>query len=293
MRTQSIDTSPEFERIQIARIRTFSAAKKFTSVRSWTQSITSANLHFASDSSNERQKRDRAVAFVAREYGDRFARLFCNALEKQPEWRLQPPDIQEALLPLLDVAERLDVPALLIGSVAGSTYGFPRSAQDVDIVANFHSDHLVFLFEQLAHTYVFDPPPITLAQQHYTSLSLLHLSRLIKIDVFLPFTVFEKTLLERRQAHVLIEGRAPLLIASAEDMTILNLLQYQTQGTNPDDRWNDILGILKVQALTLDLAYLDQQAKRMGIEELFSQALIDAGIRNNEPSSSLQKGVLS
>ena len=70
MRTQSIDTSPEFERIQITRIRTFSAEKKFKSVRSWTQSITSANLHSASGSSDDMQERDLAASFVAREYGD-------------------------------------------------------------------------------------------------------------------------------------------------------------------------------------------------------------------------------
>ena len=292
MRTQSIDTSPEFERIQIARIRAFSAAKKFTSVRSWTQSITAANLHSACSSSDTLLERDQAIAFVAREYGDHLGHLFRNAIETQPRWRLQTPDIQEALLPILDVAEHLGVPALLIGSVAGSIYGFPRSVRDVDIVADFHSDHLAFLFEHLAHRYVFDPHAITLSQQPHTSLSLLHISRLIKIDVFLPSTAFERALLKRRQTQVLIEGKAPLSIASAEDITLLNLMHYQAQGNNADDRWNDILGILKVQALTLDLAYLDRQAKGMDIEGLFSQALIDAGIRDNEPSSSLQKGML-
>ncbi len=169
-------------------------------------------------------------------------------------------------------------------------YGFPRSAQDVDIVADFRSDHVPFLLEQLARTYVFDPRAITVALQHHTSFSVLHVSRLVKIDICLPSTGFEKRLMKRRQAQVLIEGRAPLLIASAEDVTLLNLVQYQTMGNHADDRWNDILGILKVQAPTIDLAYLDQQAKEMDIEELFSQALIDAGLRDNKPSSSLQEG---
>ncbi len=287
MRTQSIDTSPEFERIQIARIRAFSAAKKFTSVRSWTQSITSANLSSADSSSDERLERDQAAAFVAREYGDRLAHLFFHAIEKQPEWRLQTPDLLEVLLPILDVAEHLNIPALLIGSVAGSIHGFPRSAQDVDILANFHREQLAFLLEQLAHSYVFDPHAITLSQQQPTSFSLLHVSRLIKVDVFLPSTRFERALLKRRQAQVFIEGRAPLLIASAEDMVLLNLIQYQAQGNNADDRWNDILGILKVQAPTLDLAYLDRQAKSVDVEGLLSQALVDAGIRDTVSSSSL------
>ncbi len=290
MRTQSIDTSPAFERIQIARIRTFSAAKKFTSMCSWTQSITSANLQSASF--DPRRERDQAVAFVAREYGDDLAHLFCRAIEKRPEWRLQTPDTQEVLLPILDVAEHLNIPALLIGSVAGSIYGFPRSVQDVDILADFNSEHLAFLFEHLAYSYVFDPHAITLSPQPHTSFRLLHMTRLITIDVNLPSTVFERALLERRQLEVLIEGKSPLSIASAEDILLLNLMQYQAQGHTADDRWNDILGILKVQAPTIDLAYLDRQAKKMNVEGLFSQASIDAGIRDEEPSSSLQKEVL-
>jgi hypothetical protein len=281
MRTQSIDTSPEFERVQIARIRAFSAAKKFRSVRSWTQSITTGNLYATHGSSEDRKERNRAVAFVTREYGDRFALLFLNAIAKQPEWRLQTPDIQEALLPLIEIAEQLNTPALLIGSVASSIYGLPRSTQDVDVLANFHKEHLPILLQHFAPTYVFDPHDIILSEQQPTSFSLLHLSRLIKIDVFLPSTVFEKAVLEHQQSHFLIEGRAPLLMASAEDMTLLNLIQYHVNNT--DDRWNDILGILKVQALTLNLEYLDQQAKALSVEQLLAQALVDAGIRSKEP----------
>jgi hypothetical protein len=236
MRTQSLDTSAAFERIQIVRIRACSAAKKFTSVRSWTQSITFANLGLSSGSFDEGQKRDRATAFVTREYGDPLASLFRNTIEKQPEWRLQTPDIQASLIPLLDVAEHLNVPALLIGSVAGSIYGFPRSAQDVDLITDFQYEQFVFLVEQFARSYIFDPQMIRLALQHQTPFSLLHGSRLIKMDVFLPSTAFEKTLLERRLALFLFEERAPLWIASAEAITLLNLIQYQTQGNNADDR---------------------------------------------------------
>src|SRR5262250_3348491 len=80
MRTQSSDTSPEFERVQIARIRTFSLAKKFKSVRSWTQSITSANLYAARGSTCNLQEYDRATQFVMREYGSHLATLFRNRI---------------------------------------------------------------------------------------------------------------------------------------------------------------------------------------------------------------------
>lgn len=285
-----MDTSPAFERMQIARIRAFSAAKKFASVRSWTQSMTSAHLHLASPAFDERQRRDQAKAFVAREYGRPLAQLFSDAIHTRSAWRLESPDIQEALLPLLECAEQLKVPALLTGSVAGSIYGFPRSAQDVDIVADFQSQDLTFLSHQLAGHFLFDPPLSTVSQQQHTSFRALHLSRLITIDVFLPSTTFERALLERGQAHVLIEGRAPLLMVSAEDLILLHLQHYQAQGSRADDLWNDILGMLKVQAPILDVASLEQQAQGVGVSELFSQALIDAGIRDEGPLPLTQKG---
>jgi hypothetical protein len=64
MRTQSIDTTPEVERLQVVRIRSFSPARKFASVRSWTHTLTSANLHAARSGTTEPNERDIAVRFV-------------------------------------------------------------------------------------------------------------------------------------------------------------------------------------------------------------------------------------
>ncbi|GCE17141.1 hypothetical protein [Dictyobacter kobayashii] len=281
MRTQSVDTSPEFERIQIARIRAFSVAKKFTSIRSWTQSMAYANLETTPGSSPQ----DRAMEFVAREYGSHLAHLFAHAIETQHPWNLQAPDIQEATLPIIKIAEQIGIPILIMGSMASSIYGFPRSIQDVDFLANFNEDHIAFLCDHLKHTYAFDPDEITLALLQRESFSVLHRSRLIKIDVILPSTALEKEALERRQPHMLIEGSAPLFLPSPEDMTLLNLIDYQRQENAADDRWNDILGLLKVQAPTINVTSLCQRAAMLGIAALLSQALIDAGIHSETPVS--------
>lgn len=130
---------------------------------------------------------------------------------------------------LLDVAQLLHIPAVLIGSVASSLYGFPRSVHDVDFMAPFSSEHLALLLQQLFQSYVFDPHAVTLAVQQQTSFSLLHLSRLIKVDVFLPSTGFDSLLLRRKQAQMLVEGRSPLYVASVEDVALLSLLRYQAE----------------------------------------------------------------
>ena len=51
------------------------------------------------------------------------------------------------------------------------------------------------------------------------------------------------------------------------------------RGATADDQWNDLLGVLKVQAATLDLTYLRHVAPTLNVSGLLEQALIDAGIR--------------
>jgi hypothetical protein len=219
-----------------------------------------------------------------REYGSELATLFRNEVKQRANWTLQPPDLQEVLLPLLDSFEHLDVRPLLIGSLACSIYGLPRAVQDVDVLADVCQEQLPFLFEHFCNHYLFEPDAVSLAIQQRTFFSLLHISRLIKIDIFLPSTTFETSMLKRGQTIPLIEGRAPLWMASAVDLTLMFLLWYRQNGKNADEQWNDILGLLKVQAPTLDLSYLCQQAKTLHIGDLCTQALIDAGIWEQEPS---------
>ncbi len=281
MRTQSLDTSPEFERVQIAHIRALSAARKFKSVRSWTQSITSANfyaMHGSTNGIDEIQESDRAAQFIAREYGDNLATLFRDEVVRRADWTRQTPDLQEAILPAIEAYEKLGIRYVLTGSVACSIYGLPRAAQDVDMLAEFHSEQIAALFEHFSHTYLFDQNAISLAIQQRTSFNLLHISRLVKIDVFLSSGSFEEAILQRGQAVPLIEGRVPLKLASPEDIALTRLIWYRQNGNNADDQWNDILGLLKVQAPRLDLAYLSQQAETLKVHDLLAQAIDDAGI---------------
>lgn len=98
----------------------------------------------------------------------------------------------------------------------------------------------------------------------------------------IPSTPFEASLLEHGQAVSLIEGRGPSWIASAEDLALMLLQWYRQCGKQADDQWNDLLGLLKVQAPTLDLPYLCQQAEILHLDDLCTQALLDAGIRESE-----------
>ncbi len=280
MRTQSIDTTPEVERLQIARIRSFPSARKFASVRSWTHTITSANLHAMRSGITESDERDIAVRFVRREYGKALAADFQAAVEQRPEWTIQEHDLQVAMIPVIEALERLDLRYYLAGSIACSIYGLPRGAQDIDIVVDIQAEQVSLLVKRLRGAYIVNEQSCydTIAQRN--TFSLLHLSSLVKVDVILPHdSSFDSLVSQRAQQLSLIEGYQPIWITSPEDVVLMLLEWYRDCETTADDQWNDILGVLKVQAPTLDLKYLRQVAHTLNISGLLEQALIDSGIR--------------
>src|SRR6266700_8393169 len=112
--------TPEVERLHIARIRSFSPARKFASVRSWTHTLTSTNVHAMHSGAPESNERDIAVRFVRREYGKALAADFQAAVEQRPEWTIQEHDLQVAMIPVIEALERLDLRYYLAGSIACS-----------------------------------------------------------------------------------------------------------------------------------------------------------------------------
>ena len=282
MRTQSIDTTPEVERLQVARIRSVSPARKFASIRSWTHTLTSANLHAMRSGTTEPNERAIAMRFVTREYGSALATDFQAAVEQRPEWTIQEHDLLEAMIPVIEVFECLGVPYYLSGSIACSVYGLPRGAQDIDVVADIRAEHVSPLVQHLQEAYTINAQALRDAITQRSAFSLLHLSSLIKVDVMLPRgTAFDSLVSQRAQQLSLIEGYQPIWITSPEDVVLMRLEWYRDCGATADDQWNDILGVLKVQAPTLDLTYLRQVAQTLNVSDLLEQALIDAGIRES------------
>ena len=280
MRTQSIDTTPEVERLQVARIRSFSPARKFASVRSWTHTLTSANLHAMRSGAPEPDERDIAVRFVTREYGRSLATDFQAAVEQRPEWTIQEHDLLVAMVPVIEAFECLGIRYYVSGSIACSVYGLPRGAQDIDFRADIQLEHVCPLIDYLQAAYTINVQALCDATAQRSAFSLLHLSSLVKVDVMLPRgTPFDSLVSQRVQQLSLIEEYQPLWIASPEDVVLLGLEWYRECGATADDQWNDLLGVVKVQAPTLDLTYLRHVAPTLNVSGLLEQALIDAGVR--------------
>jgi hypothetical protein len=191
------------------------------------------------------------------------------------------PDIIEAIRPIIRAFEEHSIPYYVGGSVASSLYGMARATMDVDLVADIKAEHIIPLKSSLEHSYYIDEEMILEATRRKSSLNLIHLETMIKIDVFISKDEpYQRKALERKRLDTIEEGDASdeFYFSSPEDI-ILNKLHWYEIGNRLSERqWLDIIGVIKIQGNLLDLNYLEQWAKKLQLWELLEKAYQDAGI---------------
>ncbi len=190
------------------------------------------------------------------------------------------PDILAAITPIVEALEEFGIPYHIGGSVASSLYGLPRLTIDADLVADIRMEHVRPLVRQLETDYYIDEDMIRDAIRRQSSFNVIHQDTILKVDIFIPKSrLFDQEELYRVQQEVLLEGTRPFNVASPEG-TILNKLEWYRMGGEVSDRqWNDILGVLKVQGTSLDMAYLQRWAANLNVTDLLERALVDAGLK--------------
>ena len=165
--------------------------------------------------------------------------------------------------------------------MASSVYGIPRATQDVDLMANVKLDHVERLTAALEPEFYVASELIVDAVHQQTSFNVVHLQTMFKADVFVAAdNEWSREEMSRARTEVVLPEEAlAIRFSSPEDTILHKLLWHRIGGHESVKQWNDILGVLKVQAPTLDLTYLRQVAHTLNVSGLLEQALIDAGIR--------------
>lgn len=188
-------------------------------------------------------------------------------------------DVIDALLRVIDVLERLQVPYAVGGSIAGMFYGEIRTTLDADLVAELQVAQAGEFVSALRSEFYLDETAVRRAIQHRSSFNVIHLRTLSKVDVFVPLDrPFDSRQMRRRR----LESIAPpsqrqVWITSPEDILLHKLEGYRKGGEVSDRQWRDILGILKSVGSQLDAEYLRQAAAELDLVALLTRARIEAG----------------
>lgn len=85
MRTQSIDTHPEIEKVQIALLRKATLARRFEIVRSLSQTTIELSRRAIQRANPTFSQREVDLAFVAYHYGEELAERLRRYLEQREQ----------------------------------------------------------------------------------------------------------------------------------------------------------------------------------------------------------------
>lgn len=191
---------------------------------------------------------------------------------------MTPPDPVALALILARVLERLGVRYCIGGSVASSVYGEVRTTLDVDIVADLDTTHIDALVAAVQSDFHVVDNSIRRAVRERSSFNLIHEETLVKADFYVPpdDPTYVEQFARSRRIALRSEPGSEAQLASPEDVVIHKLRWYELGGRVSDRQWRDVLGVLKVQGDSLDLAYLNRATATLGLSELLARAQSEA-----------------
>ena len=169
--------------------------------------------------------------------------------------------------------DRLGISYLVVGSLASSLHGIPRSTQDADLVVDLPASKVAQLVSALGDDFYVEIDHARDAVERKTSFNVIHLDTMFKVDLFvLGDAPLDQLEMDRRQRFQLSD-EVPLEVASAEDTVLQKLRWYQLGRGVSDRQWQDAVGVLRVQAGKLDRTYLEEHARALGVDKLLRRAL--------------------
>jgi hypothetical protein len=175
---------------------------------------------------------------------------------------------------LVRIFAALQVRCAIGGSVASSIHGIERFTRDADISVEPFPGKEEAVAAALGPEYYVSLGAIKDAVRDHASFNIINTATGFKIDVFVRKDVpFEKSVLQRRLEVALPDEPAqPLPIYTAEDIVLFKLRWYRQGEETSEQQWQDVLGVIKVQAGRMDEAYLDRWAADLGVSDLLARA---------------------
>ena len=177
-----------------------------------------------------------------------------------------------------DILDRLGITYAVGGSMASSAYGAVRFTEDADITVEPFDGMAQEFFDCVKADYYISNEAMLLSLEQRSSFNVIHLESAFKIDIFVrKDSPYEKQLFSRRRTLKLGDAmEKSFSVVSPEDIILLKLQWYDSGGQTSQRQWDDVVGILRIQANTLDSEYLTKWAGILHVEELLKNAISEA-----------------
>lgn len=272
---QANDTNIDADIDLFARVKKLSLSQRikiFAAHDSGVKKLCLAGIKFRHRGANLEKIRD---IFARAVLGEKFTSNFQPTGEDENMW------IQDSITlagELHQIFESIKIPYYVSGGVASSIHGEPRSTRDLNLVIAVQPEQVDLLVMTLDTAGYYCPAGAVenLKQGQERMLNITHTETIANADLYIkdnsPFATSQMT----RRILLNLDGIPPFWIASAEDSILQKLLW--SRGSQSQKQWRDVLGILKLQAQSLDYVYLTEWAENLNLVNAFSLALSEAGL---------------
>jgi hypothetical protein len=175
----------------------------------------------------------------------------------------------ELLRHVVDTLEALGISYMISGSQASIYYGEPRLTQDIDVVADVSLAHVVSLQQSFPlPDFYLSEDAVREAIATRGQFNVIHAPSGLKVDVMIPKdTPYDRLEFERRQRLPALPGR-DAYFARPEDVILYKMIYFREGGSERHLR--DIAGMLRISGTEIDIAYIDEWARRLGLGEIWA-----------------------
>jgi hypothetical protein len=188
--------------------------------------------------------------------------------------------IETMLARLVDHFNAVEIPYMVVGSLASSALSVARTTFDADIVVSPTVDRLEQFLNRVEKEFYFDRHT---AQQAFSSKSMFNLIDYAlgcKADlIVLKDQPFEQSQFQRRRMTKMPNSELHVWTASAEDTILAKLLWAKM--SESERQYRDVVQVARVQKATLDQVYLSSWAEKLEIEDLYNKLLSEPVLKDS------------
>lgn len=178
---------------------------------------------------------------------------------------------RDIIIKLVGLFRKYRISYILTGSFAVSYWGRPRATHDIDFVVELKPTEVSSIFnvvKDLGRGFDFSEDQVKQAVKDHFFFNVIHDESGIKIDFWIAKNdEFEREKFRRRVEVKLFDQT--VFIISAEDLILTKLFWNKTVFSECHRR--DCVGIWQIQKENLDLAYLNNWAKKLGVTKLLQE----------------------